>query len=481
MSTLEIVALVLGIAALVSGAWLVVARVRSGARYLRLLDGLPETAVAVFDRELTFVRAAGAGLPGGAGRPADLRGRTIWDVFPPTEAEALAVHYRAALRGERRSFEYRSVGDGRDYWVRVVPLEETVGEVTEAVAMSIDVTEHERASREAGYRAADVDAVATATRALARSTDVSAARIAVCEGARRVAEAPIAALFEPVAGRSGLRAAAAVGTNLRDFSLSFANEDSGATRAFVGGEAVFATAGDAGSPSDQRFLERSGAVAVLWHPVLRDRQAIGVLAIAWEQPVAGISLRLSGLIDLLGAEAAVAIDRAELLARLEQLTVTDELTGLPNRRAWDQELPRELSRAQRDARPLSVAILDLDHFKAYNDRHGHLAGDELLKSAADAWRAVLRRYDTLARYGGEEFTVILPGCPLEEATPLVERLRAVTPHRETCSAGIAEWDPGEDPSALLGRADAALYRAKRSGRDQAIAVPRPGPPGSQRP
>ena len=157
------------------------------------------------------------------------------------------------------------------------------------------------------------------------------------------------------------------------------------------------------------------------------------------------------MIDLLGAEAAVAIGRADLLGQLEHLARTDGLTGLPNRRHWEQQLPRELARAWRDGRRLCVAMLDLDYFKDYNDRQGHQAGDRLLREAAVAWRVALRPYDMLARYGGEEFSVILPGCELDDALTLVERLRTCTPQGESCSAGIAEWD-GEERRRDAGRA-----------------------------
>jgi diguanylate cyclase (GGDEF)-like protein len=94
-----------------------------------------------------------------------------------------------------------------------------------------------------------------------------------------------------------------------------------------------------------------------------------------------------------------------------------------------------------------------------------------LKRAAASWRATLRPYDVLARYGGEEFALIVPGCGVVEATELVERLRSVTPEGESCSAGVAEWDRDEQPEALVARADAALYEAKRSGRDRIVAAP----------
>ena len=118
---------------------------------------------------------------------------------------------------------------------------------------------------------------------------------------------------------------------------------------------------------------------------------------------------------VISAEAAVAIERAALLDRLERMARTDELTGLTNRRAWDLELARELVRADRDDAPLAIAMLDLDRFKDYNDRLGHQAGDRLLKEAAGAWRGVLRETDLLARYGGEEFAIALPGCDRETA------------------------------------------------------------------
>ena len=112
---------------------------------------------------------------------------------------------------------------------------------------------------------------------------------------------------------------------------------------------------------------------------------------------------------MLAAETAMALERSDLLARLEESARTDDLTGLLNRRAWEEELPREMARARRQQHPLCVAMLDLDFFKNYNDERGHQAGDRLLKQSAAAWVAELRASDTLARYGGEEFTVVLAG------------------------------------------------------------------------
>lgn len=159
-------------------------------------------------------------------------------------------------------------------------------------------------------------------------------------------------------------------------------------------------------------------------------------------------------------------EREELLGRVQEMARHDQLTGLPNRRALEEQLPRAMARARRSRSPLSVAILDIDHFKDYNDTHGHLAGDEVLRACAKAWDSALRGEDTIVRFGGEEFLVLLPDIPAEQAAEIVERLRVKTPMGQTCSAGLACWDFAESIDDLLGRADKALYLAKASGRNQ---------------
>jgi diguanylate cyclase (GGDEF)-like protein/PAS domain S-box-containing protein len=159
-------------------------------------------------------------------------------------------------------------------------------------------------------------------------------------------------------------------------------------------------------------------------------------------------------------------EREELLGKVQEMATHDSLTGLPNRRVLEEQLPRELARARRARSSLCVAIVDIDHFKAYNDSHGHLAGDEVLRECARAWDEALRGEDTIVRFGGEEFLVLLPETEPEEAAEVVERLRERTPREQTCSAGLACWDFVEDVDDLLARADKALYLAKAGGRDQ---------------
>jgi diguanylate cyclase (GGDEF)-like protein/PAS domain S-box-containing protein len=161
-------------------------------------------------------------------------------------------------------------------------------------------------------------------------------------------------------------------------------------------------------------------------------------------------------------------ERQRLLEQVETLARTDALTGLRNRRGWDEDLRVELARAARNGDILAVAMVDLDCFKDFNDNHGHLAGDELLKDAAIAWRRNLRATDVLARYGGEEFALALPSRSRQAATATLGRLNAATPAQQTVSGGIVTWDREETAEALMQRADQALYKAKHTGRNRII-------------
>jgi diguanylate cyclase (GGDEF)-like protein/PAS domain S-box-containing protein len=161
--------------------------------------------------------------------------------------------------------------------------------------------------------------------------------------------------------------------------------------------------------------------------------------------------------------------REERLRRAQAQARTDDLTGLANSRVWDSELPREIARARRNESPLSVVMLDLDGLKAINDTKGHAAGSNAIKGAAAAWSAVLRESDLLARFGGDEFAVLMPDCALRDARRAAERLRAAIGPAPTASIGVAQWDGAEAGESLVERADAALYEAKRAGRNR-VAV-----------
>lgn len=191
-----------------------------------------------------------------------------------------------------------------------------------------------------------------------------------------------------------------------------------------------------------------------------------------------VALWISAFCVLLGAVLLRAMkNEAAVRQDLEQLMLTDPLTGAGNRRMLMLRLQDEIQRAQRYRRPLSVAFFDLDHFKRINDTYGHDVGDTVLIQVARTLGASVRQSDHVARFGGEEFVVLLTETGLDEALPLVERMRAAVaamsipewPGHITLSAGLAQWQEAESGETLLRRADQALYRAKGAGRNSAFA------------
>lgn len=164
------------------------------------------------------------------------------------------------------------------------------------------------------------------------------------------------------------------------------------------------------------------------------------------------------------------------LDRVRLLSLTDELTGLPNRRAFMRRLEDEVSRVQRHGSPLGLVLMDLDHFKNINDLRGHAAGDDVLRSYAKEILSIFRHHDLVARYGGEEFAVLLPNTTQDGVVAALNKVRrrveevamlkgTDSTHLPTFSAGVAEFRPGETPSSLIERADSALYEAKHRGRN----------------
>ncbi len=175
-----------------------------------------------------------------------------------------------------------------------------------------------------------------------------------------------------------------------------------------------------------------------------------------------------GVATLLGVLLGRVLERRRMLESAAQIALTDPLTGLANRRAWEEELRREVARARRSSHRLALVMLDLDHFKELNDTQGHQAGDSVLAEAAASWRSAVRTTDFLARYGGDEVAMLLPDCPDEYGETVLERIRTAIPPGCSASAGIAYWNGAESAESLLARADAALYEAKRSGRNTAV-------------
>jgi diguanylate cyclase (GGDEF)-like protein len=181
-----------------------------------------------------------------------------------------------------------------------------------------------------------------------------------------------------------------------------------------------------------------------------------------------------------GAAGALHVIRRyvnSLVRALRQVARTDPLTGVLNRRGFDERLDIELRRARRRAEPLALVVGDIDHFKRLNDEFGHAAGDEALRRVADALRASSREMDVIGRIGGEEFAMLMPATGLDGAFEAAERMRRALESsdggRLTISFGAVELaDEHDDPAALIARADAALYDAKETGRNRTVVAQR---------
>lgn len=289
----------------------------------------------------------------------------------------------------------------------------------------------------------------------------SHARHDVCEAARTVGEASIAILYEPVRGTNLMRATAMVGLESQPVEISRL-EPSAVSEAFASAHRILVTEDvEAHVGSVELWIAGGRPAALVYEPLMRGTEPVGVLVVGWPGSVTPDGTRTS-VVALLAHEAAAVIERADRMSRLSDMASTDPLTGLPNRRAWDARIEQALAGEQR----FTVAMIDFDHFKEYNDTYGHPAGDRLLKETAAIWREQLRTGDLLARLGGEEFGLLLIDCEPARAAEVIERLRKLIYGERTCSAGFAARRPEETADEVMARADTALYEAKSSGRDR---------------
>lgn len=228
------------------------------------------------------------------------------------------------------------------------------------------------------------------------------------------------------------------------------------------------------------LLPDSRNVVVL--PLTAEGEPLGALAVERGGPL-GLKLpvRAVTMLNQYAANAAMAIRHARLMAEVERLAKEDGLTGLANRRSFEEVLVREVARSRRSFEPLSLVVFDVDHFKRVNDSLGHQAGDDVLRHVAQVLAAAARDIDLVARYGGEEFTVILPNCSLDDGVRVAERMRSgISVDRRlagiTMSAGVATLPTNAaDEDGLIAAADEAMYTSKRAGRDRTTRSTRRGP------
>jgi diguanylate cyclase (GGDEF)-like protein len=342
--------------------------------------------------------------------------------------------------------QYRAV-------VLAVAVDGIVGLATQALVARV-----RKQAREAGARERMVEQVSTVVHGL---FDSPRPRQDACEAAMTISNALSAVVYEPLANSDQLTCVAEAGIKHKVLG-TIVPRRSPAYDAMRTRRPVLITE-DVGSYVGlvHSWIAEGRPPSLLYQPLLRGDRSLGVLIMCWSDHVRSEGPRAT-VVALLAHEVAAVISRADALDHLSDEALTDALTGLPNRRAWERQLRQHADAGQQFA----VSILDLDRFKQFNDTHGHPAGDRLLKETAAAWRYQLRPGDVLARIGGEEFGLLLLDSASHTASEIVDRLRDRVTHNQTCSAGIAIREPEESPGALVERADAALYQAKARGRNQ---------------
>ncbi|NHC12351.1 GGDEF domain-containing protein [Motilibacter deserti] len=345
--------------------------------------------------------------------------------------------------------------------------------VTAATATLAAVNE-----RELRRRTYDLDALAALSLRLERSVSAPAAAQALVDGVVETFGFPRAVLLAAPSG--SLNPVATHGTDEATDAAGSPDEDRLVARTMRERRTLRVAQLDA---AEEPWLAEvlDGARNVLAFPLVAEDAPLGVLVVEQAglrapggrpRPGGRVERRVVDTVERFASMAALALSGAWLLERVTALATTDALTGVANRRSFDEALERELSRASRSGAPFALALLDIDFFKRLNDTYGHQTGDVALQRVAAAVAGAVRGSDVVARYGGEEFAVVMPATGLEDAAMVAERVRAAVqaieaePH-VTVSVGVAAYpEAARTAPVLLAAADAALYASKEGGRNR---------------
>jgi diguanylate cyclase (GGDEF)-like protein/PAS domain S-box-containing protein len=433
---------------------------QSADEYRALVRSIPAGFVLLFDVDLRFRVADGQALERFGYSRSGLEGRSLWEALPAPVAKELEPRYRRALAGQETSWEHAV--DDRHYLLVAGPVRGAQGEIVAGTVVCTDTTAERRAER-----------FSAALRGIAT---LVASNGTVLEVARLVAgqlhelysfEQAAVVEFDGVAGQI-----VAIEPPLPEVG----------TFVELGPDRTTATAlvARTGRPAIVEYAPRpDDASGRLYTSGMRCGAAApiagwGAVALGSRQPGRFDQATLDELASF--AElVALAIGNATAWAELRRQASTDTLSGLPNRRSFDEHLTREIANTERHHGTLTVVLMDIDRFKAVNDRHGHGIGDQVIAEVARRLSATARAGDVLARFGGEEFAWLLPDTTAAAAQAIAERARRLvsdSPAAEagtvTVSAGIAQHQDGESSHGFLERADRALYVAKTSGRDRVV-------------
>lgn len=436
---------------------------RDTDRYRALARSVPGVFVLLFDSELRYLIAEGQELEAFGYRSAELEGRRIHDVLDGALANELEPRYRAALSGQEVSWT-RQIGP-RTYRLKAGPVYSDDDDATAGMVVAVDVTD--RLRQEQTWAA--LHEIATAVARNAAPAAISEQVAFIVRDLFQVDSAAVVRFTGALSAEIVAMAPALPPTLSRTHVFS-PTDISATVRVAVTGKPALVVYGPEGGPAAEQmraggFQSAAGAPirvhGSLWGVVnLTSKSSTGVTEVMLE--------RLAQFAELV----EIAIGNTEARASLELQATTDQLSGLPNRRALEQHLSHEIELAATRGTSLSAVVLDIDHFKKVNDTFGHIVGDAVLADVAARLRGVARQDEIVARFGGEEFVWLLPGTDGAEALLAAERARKAIesePFGEvgsiTVSAGVCELrDAGSH--SLLACADRALYAAKHAGRNR---------------
>lgn len=429
----------------------------------------------------------GQALRLGASSPAEVVGRTDLDYFGPEHAAKSLADEEAVFRTGKplvNSLELISMGLSHPTWVTATKmvLRDFDGTPIGTFGISHDITgqvEAEHAAEatskalaeshaELERRAKELTAIAEVARAAYSAGDV---RTAVCTATLNLTDADTVTLLEPD-GKGNLVMTGQSGFPLPETSIPL-DHPSITTSVYLSKQPRIVPnlrSAPGVSPAIVELLESAtgrAAHGAVFFPLVIDSRGVGVL-IATLPSGAADGSELLPVLQILAQEAATALDRADLLRRLQEQATHDVLTGLSNRRAILDLLDQSIARARRHNRGLGLLYLDLDGFKTVNDSYGHAAGDAVLVEVADRLKQATRLEDNVGRIGGDEFVVICEDISDEGEAVKARLAHAVTkPYSGVgidvpvgASIGVAIWQPDDDADALLGRADHAMYADK---------------------
>lgn len=444
---------------------------RSAEQYRALARSLPGGFVMLFDTDLRFLVAEGPELRTFGHSARELEQHTLHEAFSAELAAELEPRYRTALAGGEVVWEH--VVLDRTFRLSAAPVRDDAGRVFAGMIVARDISDQRR-SEEVWAALHEVATSAARNAAPEKIATLVATRLS------RMFNVETAAVVRFMDGSSGqiMAMAPTVPAGLPQV-LRFDRDDWSAT----------AQVAKTGLPSVVHYapsvagltgaLQTEGLLAGAAAPI-RHRGALwGTIAVAAKD-----ADRLSqDMLDRLTSFAElveIALGNLQAWTTLSEQAAVDSLTELPNRRTFDDELRREIARADRDGGCFTVVVMDIDHFKAINDSFGHPTGDRVLVEVAARLRSVARASETVARTGGEEFGWLLPGADREQALAAAERARHAVADDEfagvghvTISLGLCTSTDAAEVAAVVDAADEALYEAKRGGRNRTAYRCRP--------